>query len=124
MLYREGKVVFGRFCWATGIEVPCAPIQKAVIDRTGKLTFQVKLSIGQEITKDTGHQGRPAYRFISFRGKIGKESIPGVISIKNIYAPLAPVETETIKLKRVPSTGSPIPSYQEWALDRLNKPVD
>ena len=44
-LYREGEIVFGRFCWATGIEIPCAPIQKAVIGRAGKLTFETKLSI-------------------------------------------------------------------------------
>ena len=113
-LYREGKIVFGRFCWATGIEVPCAPIQKAAIDRRGVLTFQVRLSIGQEISKDTPPEGRPAYRVVSFRGKIGKNSIPGVLSIKSDYGEHSPAVIERIKLKRIPFKGSAVSSYQEW----------
>lgn len=113
-LYREGEIVFGRFCWATGIEVPCAPIQKAAIDRRGVLTFQVRLSIGQEISKDTLPEGRPAYRVVSFRGKIGKNSIPGVLSIKSEYEVHSPAAIERIKLKRIPFKGSAVSSYQEW----------
>ena len=124
MLYREGEIVFGRFCWATGIEIPCAPIQKAVIGRAGKLTFETKLSIGQEISKDTGPQGRPAYRLVTFRGKIGKNSIPGVVSIKSAYAPNTQAETESVTLKRTPFKGGALHSYQAWAQDPLNKPAD
>lgn len=124
ILYREGKIVFGRFCWATGIEVPCAPIQKAAIDKVGNLTFQAKLSIGQEVSKDTGPQGRPAYRLVTFRGEIRKNSIPGVVSIKSVYAPDTSVETEIVTLKRIPFKGSAILSYREWVQDPLNRPVD
>lgn len=123
-LYREGEIIFGRFCWATGIEVPCAPVQKAVIDRAGNLTFETKLSIGQEISKDTGPQGRSAYRLITFRGKIRKNSIPGVVSIKNAYALNTSAETERVTLKRIPFKERAVPSYQEWAQDPLNKPAD
>ena len=123
-LYREGAIVFGRFCWAMGIEVPCAPIQKAVIDRAGNLTFETKLSIGLEISRDTGANGRPAYRLISFRGKIRKNSIPGVVSIKSTYSLNTPAETERVTLKRIPYKGHALSSYQEWAQDPLNKPVD
>ena len=123
-LYRQGKIVFGRFCQATGIEVPCAPIQHALIDNRRTLKFQVKLSIGTEISKETGPQGRPAYRLIEFDGKIKGKLITGVISTKSAYAPLAPAETECVKLPRVTYKVSPIRSYQKWAADPLNKPVD
>lgn len=124
MLYRDGAIVFGRFCWAIGIEIPCAPIQKASVDRVGNLTFETKISIGQEISRDTGANGRPAYRLISFRGKIRKNSIPGVVSIKNAYALNTSAETERVTLKRTQVKGSALHSYQEWAQDPLNKPVD
>ncbi len=123
-LYRQGNIVFGRFCWATGIEAPCAPIQNAVIDRAGRITFKTKLSIGKEFSKDAGVEGHPACRVIKFRGKIRENSIPGVVSVWSIYTPQAPAETETVKLKRVPFKGGSIQSYQEWALDPQNKPID
>lgn len=123
-LYREGEIVFGRFCWATGIEVPCAPIQDAVIDRTGNLKFKVKLSIGQEFSKESGPKGRPACRLIKFQGKIGENLIPGTVSISNIYKPKSPADIEKVKLKKVPYKGNLIQSYQEWIADPQNKPTD
>jgi hypothetical protein len=123
-LYRQGSIVFGRFCWATGIEIPCVPIQSAMIDNARLLSFRAKLSIGQEITKETGPRGRPAYRLVEFRGNLGKNLISGVVSIKSLYSPLAPAEIERVKLRRVPLADSPVASYQEWAADPLNKPLD
>lgn len=123
-LYREGAIVFGRFCSAMGIEVACAPIQKAVIDRAGNLTFETKLSIGLEISSNTGASGRPAYRLISFRGKIRKNSIPGVVSIRSAYSPNTSADMERVTLKRIPYEGRGLSSYQEWAQDPLNKSVD
>ena len=122
-LYRQGKIVFGRFCWATGVEVPCVPIQNAVINSQRMLAFQAQISIGTEISKETGPQGRPAYRLITFRGKVANKLISGVVSKKNAYTPLTLAETERVKLLRVPNEENPISSYQEWASDPLNKPV-
>ena len=116
-LYRQGKIVFGRFCRAAGIEVPCAPIQKAIIENRKTLNFQVKMVTGTVLE-------RPAYQLIEFKGEIRNKYISGVISTKSSYAQLEPAEIERVKLRLVPYKGEPISSYQEWASDRLNKSVD
>ena len=116
-LYRQGKIVFGRFCRAAGIEVPCAPIQKAIVGNRKTLSFQVKIVTGTVLE-------RPAYQLLQFKGEIRNKYISGVISTKSSYAPLEPAEVERVKLLLVPYKGDPIGSYQEWTSDSLHKSVD
>jgi hypothetical protein len=123
-LYREGEIVFGRFCWGTGIEVPCAPIQNASLDQRRNLKFQAKLSIGTEFNKEAGPKGRPAYRLIEFQGKIDHRLLTGKVTTKSGYHPHAPGSITRVKMRRQATPENPISSYQEWAADPVNKPAD
>lgn len=123
-LYREGKILFGRFCWATGIEVPCAPLQDAFLGPNGKLEFAVRLSAGTEISKATGPKGRPARNLIGFSGKWSTTRIDGQLSKRNGYDLSLPAEVEKIVLERSDAVPDDVTSHDEWANDPLNTPAN
>lgn len=123
-LYRQENQFFGRFCWATGIEAPCAPILEARLKNSRVLTFQAKLSIGQEFSGETNPQGQPAFRLISFQGFLDKKALRGVITIKNLNRLNEAAESEKVILHHVKFSGPRVKSYQEWISDPLNQPLE
>lgn len=123
-LYREGKILFGRFCWATGIEVPCAPIQEASLDPHDRLKFKVKMSIGTEISKATAPEGRPARDLVEFRGKWSSARIKGNLSKLNGYDLSLPETIEKVVLQLSDVTPDSVKSHEDWLADPRNAPAD
>lgn len=123
-LYRKEEILFGRICMGTGIEVTCAPIKDAAMDAKGKISFQSVLSVGREISKDTGPEGKPALRSIEFHGQIKHKALRGNLSVKNAYSSSSPIESKTVNLKRIRSSEVTVQSYEEWSANPLNKPIE
>lgn len=123
-LYQEGTAIFGQFCWATGMEVPCAPIQDAKLDQRGKLHFRVKISIGTEFSPATSSEGRPARNLVEFAGRLGQQGLAGKLTKRNGYEPNAPADTEWVKLKPVQPMTTPPKSHSDWQVEPANSPAN
>lgn len=123
-LYRQNQIIFGRVCLGTGIELACAPIKDAAMDARGKISFQSVLSVGREISKDTGPEGKPALRSIEFHGQIKHKALRGNLSVKNADSSSSPIESKTVNLKRIRSSEVVVQSYEEWSANPLNKPIE
>lgn len=127
-LFREGDVVFGRFFFATGIEVPFVQIQDVVLNSNNHhLFFRAKMSLAREgwpRGKSTG-EGRPTRDLIEFNGTITEVAVTGTLTRKDGYDPHLPGQSEFVTLKRVEKewSGDPIgSSYAKWSAEPWNNP--
>jgi len=127
-LFREGDIVFGRFFFATGIEVPFIQIQDVVLNSNkNHLFFRAKMSLGREgwsRGKGTG-EGRLTRDLIEFNGTITESAVTGTLTRKDGYDPHLPGQNESVTLKRVKKewSGDPIgSSYAKWAAEPWNNP--
>lgn len=116
-LYRQGEVVFGNFCRAAGIEVPCSPIQGVALNKKHELKFRVKMHVGTV-------RKQPAYDLIEFEGKIGNKNLFGKISTFKSYLPDAPINVERVRLALKGDQEKSISSYEEWTANQNNKPIE
>jgi hypothetical protein len=124
-LFREDSQLFGRFCFATGIEVPCAPIENVIFySNSSNLTFKVRMSLGREYGKDKPPEGRPSRDLIEFNGKLAKNKVTGTLLLKDGYNSTLSGESEFIILKRSSEKwGENTTSYAQWSADPLNRPL-
>lgn len=127
-LFREDNLIFGSFSFATGIEVPTAPIEALKLDLANHyIFFRVRMSLGREAwpkDKETG-EGRLTRDLIEFNGKITKDAVSGTLLLKDGYNPDLPGHSEFVILKRKDRKGllSVTSSYAQWAEESWNRPL-
>ena len=104
-LWREGSAVFGLFLASEGLagDTPTGLLDDLKYDpRSGKLSFQAKLTMGVDARQ------RPSHDLFEFDGQVGARAVSGVL--KHGAA------SERINLRKLrPDAALPQPStYDEW----------
>jgi hypothetical protein len=101
-LYRENGQVFGLFYSSQGMvgDTPRGRLQDVRYDPAKRrLFFRAKLTLGQEITRDTGSDGRPSRDLFEFDGTLDAKRLSGTLTHRDGHRPAEPGERETVSLK-------------------------
>lgn len=101
-LYRENGQVFGLFYSSQGMvgDTPRGRLQDVRYDPAKRtLFFRAKLTLGQEISRDTGPDGRPSRDLFEFDGTLDAKRLSGTVTHRDGYHPAEPGERETVSLK-------------------------
>lgn len=101
-LYRENGQVFGLFYSSQGMvgDTPRGRLQDVRYDPVKRtLFFRAKLTLGQEINRDTGPDGRPSRDLFEFDGTLDGKRLSGSLTHRDGYRPNEPGERETVTLK-------------------------
>lgn len=104
-LYRENGHVFGLFYSSQGMvgDTPRGRLQDVRYDPAKRtLFFRAKLTLGQEISQDTGPDGRPSRDLFEFDGTLDAKRLSGTLTHRDGYRPAERGERgerETVILK-------------------------
>ncbi|QWF15325.1 hypothetical protein [Lysobacter capsici] len=101
-LYRENGQLFGLFYSSQGMvgDTPRGRLQDVRYDPAKRtLFFRAKLTLGQEISRDTGPDGRPSRDLFEFDGTLDAQRLSGTLTHRDGYRPAEPGERKTVSLK-------------------------
>jgi hypothetical protein len=125
-LFREGDLLFGRFCFATGIEVPCASIEEVKLSLANHyISFHARIIPGVQYGPEDPPEGRPWRALFEFRGMITAQAVFGNLVLKNGYDPNRTEKIEFVILERDDMEGMRryVGSYAKWSADPVNRPL-
>ena len=103
-LWKEGGELLGLFSFSEGLigDTPTGLLEHTKYDpRTGIFSFEARLTTGQHFC--TLHKDVPSRDVFSFRGKLSRGSVSGVLKRSDLLHPEAPATEERVVLRR--STG-------------------
>jgi hypothetical protein len=114
-LWRHGDVVFGFLSVeALSGDGPTGRLTNVKFEeRSGKLSFEVNLTIGMRILADNSQQ--PSQDLLRFRGALAKDIISGTLTHSDLLDRVSGETATRVRLqKQAPHTQMDFKTYADW----------
>jgi len=119
-LWKEGGELLGLFSYSEGLigDTPTGLLEHMKYDPgTGNISFEARLTTGQHFCRI--HKNVPSHDLFSFRGKLSRSSVSGVLKRSDHLHPETPAPEERVVLRRAIGNHTSQADYRsrsEWSI--------